>query len=75
MLINTVALGGAGAPRVAVEASASVAGGDMDLMAGSVLLTRANARSAVSRSVNRVSDLRTVGIEACKPLGDICCDE
>jgi hypothetical protein len=37
---------------VAVEAFAPTAAADVDLLAGGVLLTRANTRSAVSRSIS-----------------------
>ncbi len=40
---------------MAVEAFAPAAAADVDLLAGGLLLTRANTRSAVSRSVNWVT--------------------
>src|SRR6266446_5904142 len=49
------AFGGRLGPRVALEGFASAAAADVDLLAGGVLLTRANTRSAVSRSINRVA--------------------
>jgi hypothetical protein len=46
------AFGGRPRPLVAVEALASMAVVDVDLLAGGVLLTRVSTRSAVSKSVN-----------------------
>src|SRR5882724_8967856 len=42
-------------PRVALEAFASTAEADRDLLAGGVLLTRVSTRSAVSRSLSGVA--------------------
>ena len=65
----TAALGGRPRPRLAVEGFASATAGDVVLLAGGVLLTRASTRSAVSRSVNRaVTVARSVSRRASRSL-------
>ena len=64
------ALGGRPRPLVA-GALVSAAASDVGLLEGGVLLTRVTTRSAVSRSVNRVTTVARSVIEACEPLADL----
>src|SRR5205823_12710527 len=50
--LSVAVFGGRPRPRLAVEAFASAAAADVDLLARGVVLTRAITRSAVSRSIN-----------------------
>src|SRR6202011_1188583 len=63
------AFGGRPRPRVALEAFASAAEADLDLLAGGVLLKRVSTRSAVSRSINSVAIFaRSVSRRASRSL-------
>ena len=63
------ALGGRPRPRLLVGPLASAAAADVGLREGGVLLTRVSTRSAVSRSVNRVTTVaRSVSRRAGRSL-------
>ena len=63
------ALGGRPRPRLAAGAFVSAAAADVGLLEGGVLVTRVTTRSAVSRSVNRVTTVaRSVSRRASRSL-------
>jgi hypothetical protein len=63
------ALGGRPRPRLVAAALVSAAAADVALLEGGVLLTRVTTRSAVSRSVNRVTTVaRSVSRRASRSL-------
>jgi hypothetical protein len=67
--VVAAAFGGRPRPRPAAGAFVSAAAADVALLEGGVLLTRVTTRSAVSRSVNRVTTVaRSVSRRASRSL-------